>query len=67
MSERNPKDDPRRGDILKVPGERREVLGRITRYVEYICKIENTSMVTERHVCAWRRWARNAEIIERGE
>jgi hypothetical protein len=57
MSERDPRVDPRPGDVLRGGGLRREVidLGDVygAPYQEWLAK--------------WREWAANAEVVKRGD
>jgi hypothetical protein len=66
MAERDPRVDPRPGDVLTRGGDEVEVL--YFRYLLGIAKWRTRGGKSMRcSAIAWRKWAANATVVRRGE
>lgn len=73
MPERDPRTDPKPGDVLHKGGWEREVtgIGNIRGYqIRYVRRYLKTGRSEDRHCDThegWWRWSKGAEIVRRGE
>lgn len=66
-SERDPRVDPMPGDVLDTVEQRREVVCCPPRMVQFVCPSCGPGDIHTIYASTWRKWARNAEVIQRGD
>jgi hypothetical protein len=66
MPERDPRVDPRRGDVLWKNGQSRKVIRRLTSTTvcaDDIRYVTSTNRQGAMFLCNWTKWAKDAEVI----